>query len=65
MREIYDSIFMGHFSIFMGYFEDVEKYSNLAQAKYLTHAIDRAPLYAGERIKYEKFGSGKIHLELP
>ncbi len=56
---------MGHFSIFMGYIEDVEKYSNLAQAKYLTHAIDRAPLYAGERIKYEKFGSGKIHLELP
>ena len=49
LREIYDAIFMG-------YLEDVEKYSNLAKAKYLTHAIDRAPLYAGERITYEKFG---------
>jgi len=29
-REIYDAIFMG-------YIEDVEKYSNLAKAKYLTH----------------------------
>ena len=49
VREIYDAIFTG-------YIEDVEKYSNLAKAKYLTHAIDRAPLYAGERITYEKFG---------
>ena len=49
IREIYDSIFMG-------YLEDVEKYSNIAKAKYLTHTIDRAPLYAGERITYEKFG---------
>ena len=49
IREIYDAIFMG-------YLEDVEKYSNIAKAKYLTHAIDRAPLYAGERITYEKFG---------
>jgi len=49
IREIYDAIFMG-------YLEDVQKYSNIAKAKYLTHAIDRAPLYAGERITYEKFG---------
>jgi len=49
LREIYDAIFMG-------YIEDVEKYSNLAKAKYLAHIIDRAPLYAGERITYEKFG---------
>ena len=49
VREVYDAIFMG-------YIEDVEKYSNLARAKYLTHTIDRAPLYAGERITYEKFG---------
>ncbi|WDN87638.1 uncharacterized protein BuS5_00606 [Desulfosarcina sp. BuS5] len=49
LRNIYDSIFMG-------YLEDVEKYSNIAKAKYLTHTIDRAPLYAGERITYEKFG---------
>jgi predicted AAA+ superfamily ATPase len=49
LKEIYDAIFMG-------YIEDVEKYSNLAKAKYLIHAIDRAPLYAGVRITYEKFG---------
>ena len=49
IREIYDAIFLG-------YLEDVEKYSNIAKAKYLTHTIDRAPLYAGERITYEKFG---------
>ena len=53
VREIYDSIFMG-------YIEDVEKYSNLAKAKYLTHAIDQAPLYAGERITYEKFGESSF-----
>ena len=49
ITEIYDSIFRG-------YLEDVEKYSSLTRAKYLSHAIDRAPLYVGERIKYEKFG---------
>ncbi|MBN1276615.1 MAG: ATP-binding protein [Deltaproteobacteria bacterium] len=53
VREIYDSIFMG-------YIEDVEKYSNLAKAKYLSHAIDRAPLYAGERITYERFGESSF-----
>lgn len=53
VREIYDAIFMG-------YIEDVEKYSNLAKAKYLTHAIDQAPLYAGERITYEKFGESSF-----
>ena len=53
VREIYDAIFMG-------YIEDVEKYSNLAKAKYLIHAIDRAPLYAGERITYEKFGDSSF-----
>ncbi|MBW1901270.1 MAG: ATP-binding protein [Deltaproteobacteria bacterium] len=49
VREIYDDIFIG-------YLEDVEKYSNITKAKYLTHTIDRAPLYAGDRITYEKFG---------
>lgn len=53
VRDVYDAIFMG-------YIEDVEKYSNLAKAKYLTHAIDRAPLYAGERITYEKFGESSF-----
>jgi len=49
LRYLYDAIFTE-------YIEDVEKYSNLAKATYLTHTIDRAPLYAGERITYEKFG---------
>lgn len=49
VREVYDAIYMG-------YLEDVEKYSTLAKSKYLSHAIDHAPLYAGERITYEKFG---------
>ncbi|MCP5107011.1 MAG: AAA family ATPase, partial [bacterium] len=49
LSEVYDSIVMG-------YIEDVEKYSSLAKAKYLTHTIGRAPLCAGERITYEKFG---------
>jgi len=53
IREVYDSIFMG-------YIEDVEKYSNLAKTKYLTHTIDRAPLYSGERITYEKFGESSF-----
>jgi len=53
VREIYDAIFMG-------YIEDLEKYSNLAKAKYLTHTIDRAPLYAGERIAYEKFAESSF-----
>ena len=53
VREIYDDIFMG-------YIEDVEKYSNLAKAKYLTHVIDRSPLYAGERVTYEKFGESSF-----
>ena len=53
LPEIYDAIWMG-------YIEDVEKYSNVAKAKYLTHTIDRAPLYAGERITYEKFGESSF-----
>lgn len=49
VREVYDSILMG-------YIEDVEKYSSQAKSKYLSHAIEHAPLFAGERITYEKFG---------
>lgn len=49
IRDVYDSLLRG-------YTEDVEKYSNLAKAKYLSFVIDRAPLYVGERIKYERFG---------
>ncbi|MGE5341844.1 MAG: ATP-binding protein [Candidatus Omnitrophota bacterium] len=53
LSKIYDSIFMG-------YLEDVEKYSSLAKAKYLSHTIDRSPLFAGERIAYEKFGESSF-----
>lgn len=53
LHDIYDSILMG-------YLEDVEKYASLAKAKYLSHTIDRAPLYAGERITYEKFGDSSF-----
>jgi hypothetical protein len=53
VREIYESILMG-------YIEDVEKYTNLARAKYLAHTIDRAPLHIGERITYEKFGESSF-----
>lgn len=49
VREIYDALFLG-------YVEDVEKYTNLAKTKYLSHVIDRAPLYSGQRVTYEKFG---------
>lgn len=49
LGEVYDAILLG-------YVEDVEKYTSLAKAKYLTYTIDTAPLYAGERITYEKFG---------
>ena len=49
LNDIYDSILLG-------YFEDIEKYSNLAKSKYLSHVIDKSPLYMSERITYEKFG---------
>ncbi len=49
LGEVYDSIFRG-------YVEDAEKYSSLAKAKYLSYAVDRAPLHIGERISFEKFG---------
>jgi predicted AAA+ superfamily ATPase len=49
LSEVYDALIMG-------YMEDVEKYASQAKAGYLTHIIDYAPLYAGERITYEKFG---------
>ncbi|MDD4294173.1 MAG: AAA family ATPase [Candidatus Omnitrophica bacterium] len=42
-------------SLFSSYCEDVFKYANLANAKYLSFVIDNAPLFAGTLIKYEKF----------
>lgn len=43
-------------SIFTGYCEDIHKYSTLADSKYLTHAIETSPLFAGTAVTYEKFG---------
>jgi len=53
LREVYESIYMG-------YIEDLEKYSSLARVKYMSHVIDRAPLHAGERVTYEKFGDSSF-----
>ena len=43
-------------SLLTGYCEDVYKYSSLANAKYLHYVIEKAPLYAGTTITYDKFG---------
>jgi uncharacterized protein len=50
LREVYDAIYMG-------YLEDVEKYASLAKSNYLAHVIEHAPVYAGDRVTYEKFGN--------
>lgn len=47
-------------SLFTGYSEDVYKYSSLANAKYLTYIIEKAPLFAGTNITYEKFGGSNF-----
>lgn len=49
LRDIYDSLLTG-------YIEDIGKYASIAMSRYLSHTIDRAPLYAGQRITYEGFG---------
>lgn len=43
-------------ALLTGYSEDVYKYSSLANSKYLHYAIEKAPLYAGTAITYDKFG---------
>jgi len=47
-------------SLFTSYSEDVYKYTSLAKAKYLTHVIETAPLFAGTTITYEKFGGSNF-----
>lgn len=41
--------------------DDVAKYSNTADAKYVRHVIEYSPQYVGSRIKYEKFGQSAYH----
>ncbi len=55
-----DSLKPIYSSLFTGYAEDVYKYSSLAKAKYLTHVIEQAPLYAGTTITYDKFGGSNF-----
>lgn len=44
-------------SLLTGYLDDVEKYArNKNQAYVIKHVIDKAPLYAGSRIKFQNFG---------
>lgn len=45
-------------SLLTAYGEDVYKYANYAQTKYLRYIIDQAPLFAGTSITYEKFSRG-------
>lgn len=46
--------------LFISYSEDVYKYSSLANAKYLNYVIEKAPLFAGTTITYEKFGGSSF-----
>jgi len=43
-------------ALLTGYREDVYKYSSSANSKYLHYVIEKAPLYAGTAITYDKFG---------
>lgn len=43
-------------SLLTAYAEDVSKYASSADSKYIRHALEQAPYFAGERITYEKFG---------
>lgn len=47
-------------SLLTGYLEDVFKYASHAEAKYLSHVIETAPLFAGTHIAYEKFGGSNF-----
>ncbi len=51
-----EEINMVYSSLLTAYAEDVYKYSSAAEMKYLRHVLEQAPLFAGERITYEKFG---------
>jgi len=47
-------------SLLTAYTEDVNKYAPQAEAKYLSHIIDTAPLFAGNTFTYEKFGGSNF-----
>jgi len=53
LRRIYSSLFTG-------YLEDVYKYASQADVKYLSHVIEKAPLFAGFAVTYEKFGGSNF-----
>ncbi|MFH1386967.1 MAG: AAA family ATPase [bacterium] len=44
-------------SLLTSYQEDIFKYASEAKAKYLTHCLENAPLFAGQTITYEHFGN--------
>jgi uncharacterized protein len=43
-------------SLLTAYAEDIFKYAGRADVDYVRHVLERSPLFAGERITYEKFG---------
>jgi len=47
-------------SLLTGYLDDVFKYASHAEAKYLSYAIDAAPLFAGTHFTYDKFGGSNF-----
>jgi len=47
-------------SLLTGYLDDVFKYASHAEAKYLSHVIEAAPLFAGTHFTYDKFGGSNF-----
>lgn len=47
-------------SLLTGYLDDVFKYASQAEAKYLSYAIEAAPLFAGAHFTYDKFGGSNF-----
>lgn len=47
-------------SLFTSYCEDLYKYSNLADVKYLNYVIEKSPFFSGCIFKYEKFGGSNF-----
>ncbi len=47
-------------SLLIAYTEDIYKYSSQADVKYIRHALEQSPYFAGERITYEKFGGSNF-----
>ncbi|MFC1595912.1 ATP-binding protein [Candidatus Margulisiibacteriota bacterium] len=43
-------------SILTSYYDDIHKYATKAEVPYIQHCFDKAPFYAGQRMKYEGFG---------